>query len=95
MIQTDGFRRGHISHTDIRSVDSEDPNIFVNDLFEKYGNNGSMNLEQFRSLLTTLGVGNNGTKLRSEPKTTKANRDKAVALEHNEGKVSIPTILEL
>ena len=74
--QTDGMvHRAHISHSGIRSVESQNTEIFVDSLFEKYGINGSMNLEQFKNLLKTLEIGDNRTKTTAELYAGKSNRD--------------------
>lgn len=74
--RTEGHvHRGHISHSAIRSVEMQNPDIFVDNLFKKYGSNDSLNLEQFRNLLATLKIGNNKTKTRSEAKPRKSDRD--------------------
>ena len=45
------------SHDDARSLNGPAPGSFVDSLFEEYGTNKSMNLEQFSTLLKELKVG--------------------------------------
>lgn len=45
------------SHDDARSLDGPAPGSFVDSLFEEYGTNNSMTLEQFGVLLKELKVG--------------------------------------
>ena len=46
-----------LSHEDARSLNEPAPESFVDRLFEGYGTNKSMNLQQFNSLLKELNVG--------------------------------------
>ena len=45
------------SHDDARSLNGPAPESFVDSLFEEYGTNKSMSLEQFSSLLKELKLG--------------------------------------
>ena len=46
-----------LSHEDARSINGPAPGSFADRLFEEYGTNKSMSLQQFNSLLKELNVG--------------------------------------
>ena len=62
------------SHEDARSLNGPAAQSFVDSLFEEYGTNKSMNLEQFSALMKELKVGSIYTKeQKSSSESTKEN----------------------
>ena len=41
---TESYVKVHLTHRNIRSIKSPNPDSFLNDLFQKYGANGSMDI---------------------------------------------------
>lgn len=57
--------RHHVSHSGIRSADVVSPDDFVNELFEKYGSNGSLDSKQLKTMFKNLGIGRDNEKTSS------------------------------
>ena len=54
---TESHVKLHLTHNNIRSVESPDPDSFLDGLFQKYGANGSMDVNQFKELLKEVRSG--------------------------------------
>lgn len=70
------------SHDDARSING--PESFVDSLFEEYGTNKSMNLQQFNSLLKELQV---GSITREKTSNTGSAKENGVKNGHSKSKV--------
>lgn len=71
------------SHDDARSINGPAPESFVDSLFEEYGTNKSMSLQQFSSLLKELKLGSI-----TRETTSKAGSPKENGVKNGHSKVS-------
>ena len=69
-------------HGNIRSVESPDPDSFLNDLFQKYGANGSMDVKQFKKLLKEVRIGDEDSSSAKESKGVMDNGNSQVSTPH-------------
>lgn len=72
------------SHDDARSINGPAAESFVDSLFEEYGTNKSMNLQQFNSLLKELQV---GSITRETTSNTGSAKENGVKNGHSKSKV--------
>ncbi|XP_031565148.1 zinc transporter ZIP14-like [Actinia tenebrosa] len=56
------YRAHHVSHSGIRSANVVSPEDFTDELFEKYGSNGSLDDTQLKTMFENLGIGKDNEK---------------------------------
>ena len=79
---TESYVKVHLTHDNIRSVKSIDPDSFLNDLFQKYGANGSMDVKQFKELLKEVIIGDKDSSSAKESKRVTENGNSQVSTPH-------------
>ena len=62
---TESYVKVHLTHRNIRNAEAPDPDpdSFLNELFQKYGANGSMDDNQFKELLKKVEIGDKDSKV--------------------------------
>ena len=79
---TESYVKVHLTHDNIRSVKAPDPDSFLNDLFQKYGANGSMDVKQFKKLLKEVRIGDEDSSSAKESKGVMDNGNSQVSTPH-------------
>ena len=79
---TESYVKVHLTHRNIRSIKSPNPDSFLNDLFQKYGANGSMDVNQFKELLKEVRIGDKDSSSAKESKRVSENGNSQVSTPH-------------